>query len=123
MDKLDELINLTIQFLEERGWNNTKSSDLAKSIVIESAELLEHFQWSESNIEKSKLSNQDLGFEAADILFYLITFCQREGIDIHKAFKEKLAQNAKKYPTTVFDGHHDEEFYRSQKKKYRETKK
>ena len=43
------------KFMEERNWLNQPAGDVAKSIVIEAAELLEHFQWNnffEEEVEK-----------------------------------------------------------------------
>jgi len=42
------------RFLEERGWDKLRPSDLAKSISIEAAELLEIFQWTSMDIEETK---------------------------------------------------------------------
>jgi dCTP diphosphatase len=124
---MEELIDRVVKFNRARGWNPTPA-DIAKSITIEAAELLEHFQWDESNrklqIEKTKQKDWDeIGSEVADVLCYLITFCDQSGIDIAEVLAKKLAKNEEKYPESKFNGKHNEAFYRQQKKKYREGRK
>ncbi len=97
-----------------RGWNKLPPADIAKSIIIESAELLEHFQWS-GEYDKSAVST-----EVADIFIYLTTFCQRTEIDLQKAVLAKLAQNEKKYPVEQIAKGINTSFYLQQKKKYRQ---
>ena len=65
MDRIDHLYNAILSFRNERDWKQFHTPEnLAKSIVIESAELLENFQWGDS-IEIDKVSD-----ELADILIY-----------------------------------------------------
>lgn len=126
-NKLKILFQKVLAFNKARGWKPT-ASDLAKSIVIESAELLEHFQWDESDkIERrNALKNknwQEIRFEVADILWYLINFCEKNHISIEDALEEKLIHNEKKYPSEKFQGKHNDKFYKKQKKAYRAKKK
>lgn len=99
-----QLQNEILKMDTERNWLEMDASDLAKSIMIESAELLEHFQW-DNTIEKrgdiiSNKKKDEIGYEAADVLIYLIKFCRVMDIDILKATEEKLEIVLKKYPTT-----------------------
>ncbi len=121
------LVDAINDFNKARGWNPL-SSDIAKSIVIEAAELLEKFQWDETNKEQkgtliSSKNKEELGEEVADVFWYLITFCRRERIDLLDVLKDKLHKNELKYPAEKFKGKHNENFYISQKKKYRENRK
>ena len=76
--------------------------NLAISIAIESAELLEHFQW--KNYEESEKhavdAKEQIADEAADVAVYLIELCDNLGIDLETAIHSKLEKNAAKYPAT-----------------------
>ena len=93
MDKL-ELLNQRIKkFNDERDWNQFHSpSNLAKSISIEAAELLECFQWSE-NAEVEKVKE-----ELADVMNYCLQMAQVLGFDIIEIINEKMDKTEKKYP-------------------------
>jgi len=83
-----------MKFRDDRGWqSNDKPENLAKSIIIEAAELLENYQWGpdHANIENVKE-------EIADVIIYAIAMAHDLGFDIEKIIKEKLAKNAVKYP-------------------------
>lgn len=98
--------------------------DIAKSIVLEAAELLEHFQWDSSNRKDIKSKNiEEIAAEAADVFVYLHTFCLETGIDLPAAVEKKLLHLEKKYPKEEFAKGHNEEAYLKHKKEYRESKK
>lgn len=125
-DRLQEIIDKIIQFDKEREWGPGTPINMAASISLEAAELLEHFQWDGSNtksldeILKSKDWNE-IGSEAVDILWYLLKFCHYYKIDIYEAFQKKYEHNSKKYP--VVEVEDKNKFYDAQHKKYREMKK
>jgi len=125
--KLQKLINKVTEFNKARGWKPV-SADSAKAIVIEAAELLEHFQWDESDSKKNlgeKAKEKDweeIKAELADILWYIITFCNETGIDLVEALEEKIKRNEEKYPKEKFTGKHNPEFYKKQKRKYRKNR-
>ncbi len=96
----NELSKLIFEHLKERDWLDNSSRSLAISIVLEAAELLEHYQWS----EKSVGNKAELGEELADIFIYAFEFAQNEGIDIPAAISKKLKTVAKKYPPKDFKG-------------------
>jgi|SaaInlStandDraft_5_1057022.scaffolds.fasta_scaffold46349_3 NTP pyrophosphatase (non-canonical NTP hydrolase) len=124
-EKLGVLVDEILKFNDHRGWSPV-AEDLAKSVVLESSELMEHFQWDASSVTRdSKLPEKDLeeiGFEVADVFWYLVLFCEEMDIDLVEALEEKLKHNDKKFPAEQFGGEHDEKFYREQKKAYREKK-
>jgi NTP pyrophosphatase (non-canonical NTP hydrolase) len=83
-----------IDFRNSRGWDKHHTpSNLAKSISIESAELLELFQWDENpkNIERIKE-------ELADVLIYSITLAETLELNINEIILEKIVKNGIKYP-------------------------
>jgi NTP pyrophosphatase (non-canonical NTP hydrolase) len=88
-----ELLAALRQFVAERDWKQFHTPEnLAKSISIESAELLELFQWSEpSNLEEIK-------DELADVLTYCILLADKYDLDIEKIVREKLEKTKAKYP-------------------------
>lgn len=123
--KIDDLIPQIITFSKERGWNPV-AGDLAKSIVLESAELLEHFQWDGSSKrlcdDYSQKDTLEIKHEVADVFWYLAEFCDEMKIDLAEAIEIKMKHNAQKYPKEKFAGKHNSEFYKAQKAKYRADK-
>lgn len=117
---LQELKNLIIDYSVKRGWDKHHTpKNLAASICIEAAKLLEHFQWDDYN----RRDKQAIADELADILIYAFNFAETCDIDIATAYKQKLAKAAKKYPVALFNPNNDsqEEFFRI-KKAYRQKK-
>jgi dCTP diphosphatase len=88
-----EILEVLQEFVAERNWNQFHTPEnLAKSISIESAELLELFQWSEpSDIE-------DIKDELADVLTYCILLADKYDLDVEKIILEKLEKTKAKYP-------------------------
>jgi dCTP diphosphatase len=97
---IQELKDLIIHFQKERGWGaHHTPRNLATSISIEAAELLEHFQWG----EYSDNNKQAIADELADILSYCFNLAATLGIDVATAFRDKVARVAEKYPTSIFN--------------------
>ena len=97
------------QFAHERDWNEFHSpKNLAAALTVEAAELLEIFQWSNSDgwDEIGQVGNVDehVVQEVADILNYLIRFADIAGIDLEKAALDKIVVNAEKYPVELSKG-------------------
>ncbi len=81
-------------FSEERDWDQFHSPEnLAKSIVIEAAELLECFQWSGTDYD-----GQHVKEELADVLVYTQNLIDKLGLDPDEIVNMKMDQNEKKYP-------------------------
>jgi NTP pyrophosphatase (non-canonical NTP hydrolase) len=122
---LQHLIEKIGKFNDVRGWN-PPPSDIAKSIVIEAAELLEKFQWDESDKKldnkKFKKNWDEVGQEVADVFWYIATFCKEANIDLSDVVKQKITWNEKKYPEKMFKGKHNEKYYQKQKRAYRKRK-
>ena len=96
-------------FAKERDWEKFHNlKNLAISISIESSELLEIFQWSESdNIDKyirNKTFRKRISEEVADVLLYLLRFAQIANLDLDKICLDKIKINAKKYPINLSKG-------------------
>ena len=119
--KLAELHENILEFNARRGWTPS-AQNIAKSVVIEAAELLEHFQWDNDEDDLKKKNFTEIGFEMADVIWYIFNLANKLDIDIVDAISHKLEHNEQKYPAEKFNGKHNSEFYFSQKKKYREEK-
>ena len=107
LDELTKIRNLIRQFRDERDWlqfHNPKN--LACSISIEAAELLEHFQWKtpEESDAHAKSKRTEISEEIADVAIYLIELADVLDIDLPAAIKGKLALNAAKYPVAKARG-------------------
>lgn len=88
----------------ERGWENQLPADMAKSIVIEAAELLELFQWNNpitDQLKKEPEKIAEIKKELADVLIYSVAMAILIDADVEKIIKEKLAYAAKKYSAKV----------------------
>ena len=86
------------KFHDDHKWRQFHNAkDLALSISIESAELLEWFQWTtaEKAVENKYESIEE---ELADILIYSYTLAEKLGMDIDEIIEKKLVKNLKKYP-------------------------
>lgn len=93
-----ETIDNILRFRDERNWKQFHTpKDLALSVSIEAAELLEHFQWSG---EKDDLSAKLEGIseELADVLIYCVYMADTLGVDLDQIINAKLIQNNQKYP-------------------------
>lgn len=90
--------------LKARKWDNLLPADLAKSIMIEGAELLELFQWENLSLEevkKDKNKINEIKKELADVMIYGLEMSVLLGLDTEKIIRQKLALVAKKYPAKL----------------------
>lgn len=94
--------NALRRFMADREWDQFHTTEnLAKSISIESAELLEHFQWSDAtDLDAVRL-------ELADVLTYAYLLAAKLGVDPEELILEKLEITDKKYPVDRARGRSD----------------
>ncbi|MBE5959206.1 MAG: nucleotide pyrophosphohydrolase [Lachnospiraceae bacterium] len=98
-----ETIDRIRKFTEDREWDQFHSpANLAKSIVIEAAELLECFQWSEE-----KYDIQHIKEELADVIVYSQNLLDKLELDADEIVNMKMEQNEKKYPVEKAKGKAD----------------
>ena len=98
-----ETIDRIRKFSEDRDWDQFHSPEnLAKSIVIEAAELLECFQWDNENYDL-----QDVKEELADIIVYCQDLLDKLGLDADEIVNMKMTQNEEKYPVEKARGKAD----------------
>lgn len=93
-----ETIEAVQTFVQNRNWNQFHNpKDLAISISLEAAELLECFQWSGSDTEVAS-KKASMAEELSDVLIYCIILADRLGLDIDSIVKAKLQKDIQKYP-------------------------
>lgn len=100
---LKELKEIVKSFCEERDWDQYHGAkDLAHALIIEVAELLEHFRWKSEEEVKKLLENAEkrehIGDELADIFYFLLRFSQMYDFDLAEILNRKMKKNRKKYP-------------------------
>jgi dCTP diphosphatase len=107
MNEIKEITEKIKKFRDERDWMQFHNhKDMALSLLLEAAEVLEHFQWKSNEeitgyVEKSK---DDIADELADVAIYLFELADNMKIDLSMAISEKLDKNAKKYPVNKAKG-------------------
>ena len=95
-----DTVDRILKFTEDRDWDQFHSpANLAKSISIEAAELLECFQWDEENY-----SLQDVKEELADVMVYCVDLLDKLHLDADKIINEKMDKNEAKYPVEKAKG-------------------
>ena len=100
-DALADLRERLRRFAAERDWQQFHTpKNLAMSIAIEAAEIMEHFQWLTANqsLELDAAAKREVAHEIADVLLYLIRLADVLDIDLPAAAREKIGLNARKYP-------------------------
>jgi dCTP diphosphatase len=117
MSEIKELTKKIKKFIHERGWDKAqKPKDLAISVCLEAAEVLEHFQW--KNDKKSakhvKENKEDVADELADVAIYLFELADKIKVDLGEAIENKLIKTGKKYPVGAVK-HNSSEYYRIKK--------
>jgi NTP pyrophosphatase (non-canonical NTP hydrolase) len=105
---LQELVDTLIQFRDERDWAQFQTAkNLAVSISLEAAELLEHFQLTAEDQAIPSNKRRAKAEDVADILIYLLLFAHRLDIDPIQAAQDKIEKNAQKYPAEQVRGKND----------------
>ena len=103
-----EKIKLRLRhFAEERDWDQFHSpKNLAMALIVEAAELVEHFQWLTEEQSKTLPSDKlaEVEQEIADIQIYLIRLADKLGVDMEKVVNAKIKLNEKKYPAEKVRG-------------------
>jgi NTP pyrophosphatase (non-canonical NTP hydrolase) len=100
---IDELRSNVQKFISERNWDRYHTpKNLAMSIAIEAAELMEHFQWLTDTQSIEILQDDDacaqVVDELADIMIYCLSLVNKIDIDISAAILDKLNRNKDRYP-------------------------
>lgn len=110
------LVKRIIDFRNARDWKQFHNpKDVALSLVLEAAEVMEHFQWKNTNEmeEYAQTHKEDIGEEIADVLYWILLMSYDLKIDILDALSKKMDKNEEKYNVKKAKGNH---------KKYTELK-
>ena len=93
-----ETVDMILKFRDDRNWKQFHNpKDLAISISLEAAELLEVFQWSGADLEcRDKLDK--IKEELADVVNYAVLMADACGLDLDEIVREKVRRNEEKYP-------------------------
>lgn len=89
------------EFAAARGWREYHTpKNLAMALIVEAAELVEHFQWATPDESRTLTSDKlaEVRDEVADVLIYLVEMADVLDIDLIAAARDKIAKNALKYP-------------------------
>ena len=109
MDKIDEITKRIVTFRNARDWKQFHNpKDLALSLVLEAAEVMEHFQWkNKEEMEKYVVDAKgEIGDELADVLYWVLLMSHDLNIDVLGALDEKMKKNEAKYPVEKAKGKH-----------------
>lgn len=117
---VQDLMDRVSKFRKARGWGDDDQKDIAISIMLEAAELLEHFQWVQTG---EVIGNENwrnaVGEEAADVVFLIMELMTELDIDFADAFDKKVKKQEKKYPIERFNPNMTAE---EQRKEYHKVK-
>lgn len=99
-----ETIDMILKFRDDRDWKQFHNpKDLAISISLEAAELLEVFQWSGTDVDCNKKMDK-IKEELADVLTYCVLMADACNLDIDQIVQEKSKKNSEKYPVEKAKG-------------------
>ncbi len=104
-----QLRDVVEQFVDRRDWHQFHTpKNLAMSMAIEAAELMEHFQWLTPEQSRAVAGQPEkvaeVADEMADVLCYLLALANELGLDLAGALESKMAKNAQKYPAEEYRG-------------------
>ncbi len=104
-----ELRRTVEAFVDQREWHRFHTpKNLAMSLAIEAAELMEHFQWLTPEQSRAVADQpeklQQTAEEMADVFCYLLAMANELGVDLAAALEAKMAKNAAKYPVEHYRG-------------------
>lgn len=109
MSDLGDLQKRVVAFRNARDWKQFHNpKDMALSLVLEAAEVLEHFQWKspEEMAEYVETNKTDIGEELADTLYWVLLMAHDLDIDLNDIFEKKMAKNEAKYDVEKARGNH-----------------
>ena len=100
---IHELKEKVRKFSEDRDWDQYHNAkDLAVGVILESAELLDHFRFkSEKEVEemfKNPEKKEQISEEMADVLHLILRLAQKYDVDLTSTLDRKMKKNEKKYP-------------------------
>lgn len=107
MDNIKRLTKKLIDFRNARDWKQFHNpKDVAVSLALEAAEVLEHFQWKNGKElnDYTKTHKDDIADELADVFNWVLILSHDLSINIVEASSRKIEKNKKKYPVDKAKG-------------------
>ena len=103
------------EFVKERDWERYHSpKNLAASIAIEAAEIMEHFQWYETGESRELVKDEKIrtmvAEEVADVIIYCLALANQLDIDVSTAVRSKLESGRRRYPIGYMPTKNDSSF-------------
>ena len=95
------------EFAQARDWEQFHSpKNLAMALIVEAAELVEHFQWmkEDQSYQLNDAQREEVALEMADIFIYLVRIAERLDIDLAEATDRKIEINEQRYPVEKSKG-------------------
>ncbi len=106
-EELNDIKHRLREFAKERDWDQFHSpKNFSMALIVECAELVEHFQWL-SDEQSKRLPDETLeevSLEMADIMIYLIRLADKLDVDLIESVHKKMKLNAIKYPVDKSKG-------------------
>lgn len=109
MEKIKDLTKRIINFRNDRDWEQFHNpKDVSLSLVLEAAEVMEHFQWKnrEEMTTYLKTDKEHIAEELADVLYWILLMGHDFKIDVFDALDKKIKKNEEKYPVEKAKGKH-----------------
>ena len=109
MINIEELTARIVAFRDARDWKQFHNpKDIALSLVLEAAEVMEHFQWKNAEEMQDHLEKHGaaVGEELADVLYWILLMGNDFNINVLEALENKIAKNESKYPVEKAKGVH-----------------
>jgi len=106
---LNDLQAMIRKFVDDRDWDKFHNpKDLSISLSLEAAEVLEHFQWKNTEeMQRHSLDKKsEIGEELADVLYWTLLLANKLDINLVNAFEKKMVLNESKYPIAKAKGSH-----------------
>lgn len=108
---VSDLKQVMAAFVRQRDWEKYhRPKNLAMSLAVETAELMEHFQWTDHAEAEALLAAEgdrgEIADEMADVLSFLLSLANATGIDLAGSFCRKMARNERKYPADEVRGYY-----------------
>jgi len=106
---LAELRRIVAEFVDRRDWHQFHTpKNVAMSLAIEAAELMEHFQWLTAEQSRAVAERPErlsaVAEELADVLCYVLAMANELGLDLSTALRRKMDKNEQKYPAPQYRG-------------------
>ena len=106
---VEELRELVRAFVDQRDWRQFHApKNISMALAVEAAELMEHFQWLDSEASRDIRNDPEklaaVSEELAYVIGYGFALANELGIDVSDAIRAKMIKNAQKYPAEKYHG-------------------